>query len=91
MPTIETIEIEGRTLSVSETTTLTQPRPSAEITERISRVVSDSRDEADMAFDVVTVLQIKARMIADTGERLSFEEFAEKVGFDLPELRASEG
>jgi hypothetical protein len=86
-PTIETIEIEGRTFSASEETTLTQPRPAEEIAERIQMVVSDSRYKADEAFDVVTVLQIKARIAADSGERLSFEEFADEVGFDLPESR----
>lgn len=90
-PTIETIEIEGRKFSASDETTLTQPRPEAEITERVRQVVAESRDKADATFDVVTVLQIKARMAADTGERLSFEEFADQVGFDLPKLRESEG
>ncbi len=87
-PTITRVEMGGRLLTASEDTSLTtQPLPEAEIDATIERVVSDSRKLRDQIFDVVTVLQIKARLAADTGERLTHAEFADQVGFDLEQLR----
>jgi hypothetical protein len=68
--------------------TLTQPLPEREIREAISNVLAKTNRE--YALDLVTMLQVKARIAGDTGERLSFARFADEVGIDLEQLRASE-
>ena len=45
--------------------------------------------EGDL-YDLITVLQIKARTAEDTGERLTLDEFAGLEGFDLAQLRPAE-
>jgi len=75
-------------LESSDSTSLTQALPESVISAAISGVVARARSDRDYVLDMVTVLQIKARMAEDTGERLSFAEFADRVGFDLAQLRA---
>lgn len=69
-----------------ENASLTTPLPTEEVRQAISDVVA--RADRGYALDLVTVLQIKARLSADTGERLSLEAFASQEGFDLAELRS---
>jgi len=72
--------------SLPENATLTVPRPRDEIVRAISQVVA--RADEDFAREMVTVLQVRARLASDTGERLTLAEFADQEGFDLAQLRA---
>lgn len=89
--TVETVEVvendHGRVLP--ETATITRPRPIEEIRQSIREVV-DRADQAaeEYALDLVTALQVQARLAEDTGERISLEDFAVSEGFDLSQLRA---
>jgi hypothetical protein len=71
-----------------EGTTYTKALPQAEIARAISNVVA--RADRDYALDLVVVLQVRARMAEDTGERLTLDEFASLEGWeeDLAHLRS---
>jgi len=59
-----------------------------EIGEAVSGVLAAS--DRDYALELITVFQAQARVAEETGERLSFEEFADQVGIDLAQPRAAE-
>lgn len=79
----------GQSLQPSETTTLTIPLSAQTIGEAISEVVARAdRADREYALDLVTMLQVRARMNEDTGERISLDEFASREGFDPAQLRS---
>jgi hypothetical protein len=87
--TVKTVEIEvgdDKGHALPENTTLTAPLSVDVIGRAIGDVVA--RADRGYALDVVTMLQIKARLSKDTGERLSLDEFASQEGFDLAQLRS---
>jgi hypothetical protein len=88
-PTITKVEANEQRLWSPEATSLTEPRPATEISAAIESVVSRAHADRDRDLDLITALQVRARLAEDTGERLSFAEFADQVGFDLAQLRAS--
>lgn len=87
--TVRELDYEGEPSStLAEKTTLTQPLSDAEVIGAIRGVVA--RVDRGYALDLVTVLQIQARTAADTGERLTLDEFARVEGWadELKQLRS---
>lgn len=78
------IEIAGDDLPAN--VTITQSSED-EIRESVRAVIARERDQA---LDMVTALQIKARMTVDTGKRLTLDEFAAQTGWsdELAQLRS---
>lgn len=76
----------GEHATFPENATLTTPLSAEEIRQAISDVVA--RADRGYVLDLVTALQVKARIAEDTGERLTLHEFADQVGFDLEQLRS---
>ncbi len=86
---VTTVEVDaGKGTPLPDNASLTAPLPSDEIRQAIGQVVA--RADRGTALDIVTVLQIKARITEDTGERLTLDEFADLEGWgdELAQLRA---
>jgi len=87
--TVKTVEFtrdDDSTYGLPENATLTESLPDRDIADAISDVVA--RADQGYALDLVTVLQVRARIAEDTGERVSLLDFAAEHGFDLAQLRA---
>ncbi len=71
-----------------ENATLTKPLPDHDVRRAISDVVT--RADVGYALDLITMVQLKARLAADTGERLTLDEFADALGWpdELAQLRS---
>lgn len=86
--TIKAVEYGDAATELPERTTLTMPLPERDVADAISNVVA--RADEDYALDLITMLQVKARIAEDKGERLSLDEFARLEGWgdDLAQLRS---
>lgn len=66
------------------TASITDQLPEEEIRAAIADVVL--RSDPEFATDMITALQVRARIAADSGERVSLRAFAVDQGFDLTDL-----
>ncbi len=87
--TIKRVEYVGESLPVApENVTWTEPATDEARRRRVSEVLA--RVDNGYALDLVVMLQMRARMAKDTGERLSLDDFAREEGWEdeLNDLRS---
>jgi hypothetical protein len=79
---VEFVDEEPPTLP--STASVTEQLPESEIRAAIADIVL--RSDREFAGEMVTSLQVRARLRDDSGERITLRDFALREGFDLADL-----